>query len=431
MCTIRPLFQSASVVVSLTVCTGACADGVSNAEALSSTVAQCRADPAAEDARVSGDESGAGRCSGPAYTRARPLGVGYRDQLARGPLPDHVAYLTFDDGPSEWTRDFLAILSAKNVRATFFLNAHNLKGDAGLDGTYTDADGSSVSFREVLADIVAAGHVIGNHTVDHLDLATLSLEEAAAQLDENERLINAALVRSGMAPRPLTLVRPPWGSPWYTGRVALPDVAASQEVIGPLLSLRGFNVLWNLDSRDSLEWAVSESFTRRQDVNLMRDESLSYDDKVQRTRRNVLESPIVQAGRGALILLHDTHDTTRDALPDILDGLVAQGYGFATVEEYVKGRFARSSLELTPGPGLYDVCEGEAPHSCASFGERPSVCGRMWRAFESFGAEAQLGLPTGELVGSDSSQVVAQRFERGTLELRPQAAAPCDMVLVR
>ena len=37
-------------------------------------------------------------------------------------LTKHI-YLTFDDGPTEWTNDLLDILLNNNVKATFFMNS--------------------------------------------------------------------------------------------------------------------------------------------------------------------------------------------------------------------------------------------------------------------------------------------------------------------
>jgi hypothetical protein len=100
---------------------------------------------------------------------------------------------------------------------------------------------------------VSPVHTLGNLTVDNLDLATLDSAEAACQLDANERSMNAALAEQGVGPRPLTLLRPPFGSPWHSERT-LADPGAEQAPIGALLAPRGVNVLWNIDSTDAREW---------------------------------------------------------------------------------------------------------------------------------------------------------------------------------
>jgi hypothetical protein len=67
------------------------------------------------------------------HTPLRPLGVGYQE--GDNPIPPRMAYLTFDDGPSEWTHQFLDILAQKGVKATFFVTAKQFKGEAGLEAT--------------------------------------------------------------------------------------------------------------------------------------------------------------------------------------------------------------------------------------------------------------------------------------------------------
>jgi peptidoglycan/xylan/chitin deacetylase (PgdA/CDA1 family) len=161
--------------------------------------------------------------AGDAASTALLRGIAYPDDPE--PLPERVAYLTFDDGPSEWTPNVLEILAQEGILATFFITSRQLKGPARLRTRFTDARGESRSFQEVLASTLAQGHSIGNHTVDHVDLAMLDSAAAACQLDANERAINDALGEQGLAPRPITLLRPPFGSPWRPQR-SLTDPAA-------------------------------------------------------------------------------------------------------------------------------------------------------------------------------------------------------------
>src|ERR1019366_3048145 len=61
--------------------------------------------------------------------------------------------LTFDDGPNEpYTAEILKILKENQVRATFFLLGKNVEADP-----------------QTARDILASGHVIGNHSYDHWD----------------------------------------------------------------------------------------------------------------------------------------------------------------------------------------------------------------------------------------------------------------------
>jgi peptidoglycan/xylan/chitin deacetylase (PgdA/CDA1 family) len=356
---------------------------------------------------------------------SRPMGFGIPgvdDQL-----PASTAYLTFDDGPSDWTPEILDTLAAKGVHATFFINARNLKGPAGLDGPYTGPAGETGPFGDLVKREVDEGHVIGNHTVDHKDLAQISVADAAAELDLNEQLVNAALAKAGATPRPLTLVRPPWGSPWHHHAPVPADPAAAAAMTGRLVANRGLDVMWTIDSTDSREWAVGESY-RRELGGVTTDTTVAYADKVARIQVAVLGDPTIAARSGAIILLHDTHNATRDALADLIDGLRAAGYTFGTVEELAQQRWGRPSLALTPGPALFAACVPQASWGCdvpADADAAHAVCGRLWRAYESAGGAAKLGAPTGAPVTDAVTGVTTQSFEQGVLALHPERVAPC------
>ena len=68
-------------------------------------------------------------------------------------------YLTFDDGPIDITLAILDALKAEEVEATFFVNAIHLDGRGGEREDRA---------REALRRIVAEGHVLGNHSYDHM-----------------------------------------------------------------------------------------------------------------------------------------------------------------------------------------------------------------------------------------------------------------------
>jgi peptidoglycan/xylan/chitin deacetylase (PgdA/CDA1 family) len=367
-----------------------------------------------------------------AWSERQPPGLCYvLDEPCEG-VADHVAYLTFDDGPSDWTAEFLDILKDQRVKATFFINARGIKGKAGLDGTYLDKRKQPVTYRRILKRIVDEGHVIANHTADHLDLGTLSEDEIREQLQENERLINRALLQEGGHTQPLSLLRAPFGSPWFAEDRPIDDIPTRQAAAGRVFREFGYNVLWNISATDADEWAIGEAPTK---VELSRNSSSSkvtYAEKQDRIRSSVLDHPLVHAGKGIVVLMHDTHNATRDALSTMIDGLRANGYRFATLEEQVVEQYGRSSLELTPGPAMTKHCGAERSRSCLDFAdpERRSVCGRFWRAFMDLGGEDALGQPVSEPFREEGSEIVAQKFELGTLELHPELSETCDALLL-
>jgi len=90
-------------------------------------------------------------------------------------------YLTFDDGPHpEITPWVLEQLKVYNAKATFFLIGDNLR-----------------KYPEILTQIIAGGHSIGNHTYNHLQGTLTSLEKYLqnVQAFENECSHRTALFR--------------------------------------------------------------------------------------------------------------------------------------------------------------------------------------------------------------------------------------------
>lgn len=359
-----------------------------------------------------------------------PLGVGYPGG-PETPLPRGVAYLTFDDGPSEWTLEFLDILRDKGARATFFVTAKQFKGEDGLDGTYTDDAGNSVVYRDVLARTVQDGHQLANHTVNHPDIGRITREQLTSEIEQNELLVNRALLRAGAKPQLMSLFRPPYGSPWFTGIAGKADPLASQRI-----SSHGLNILWNVPSTDSSDWAIGESYSRSAEPEREPD-APPYALKLQRLLESVLGHPAVAQGDGVIVLMHDTHNTTRDVLAQMIDGLAARGYSFETIEHYVQWRWGRPSIDLTPGPYLYEPCIEERHWGCVAVDGVPlgtdrsrEICGRMWLAYEALGGLGVLGRPLAEPTQSEETGIVSQEFEAARVELHPENPAPCNVIAI-
>ncbi|MBP1906006.1 peptidoglycan/xylan/chitin deacetylase (PgdA/CDA1 family) [Paenibacillus turicensis] len=89
---------------------------------------------------------------------------------------DKIVAFTFDDGPNPlYTRQLLDIFRAVGGKATFFMLGQQM--DASEDA------------EQVAREAHAAGHEIGNHTYTHPNLATVSLEEAQAEIEKMEQRI--------------------------------------------------------------------------------------------------------------------------------------------------------------------------------------------------------------------------------------------------
>lgn len=177
--------------------------------------------------------------------------------------------ITFDDGPNGATTPVLLDgLKERGVRATFFVVGENIEKGAN---------------RDMIERMYEEGHLIGNHTYSHADLASLSPEQAKAELDRADQIIEAI---TGEKP---WIVRAPYGR--------LPD--------GMEEDAHRLYVKWTVDP---LDWKVGDAGI-------------------------VADSVTRQAGEGDIILLHDCYASSVEAALRIIDGMQEQGYEFVTVDE--------------------------------------------------------------------------------------------------
>jgi peptidoglycan/xylan/chitin deacetylase (PgdA/CDA1 family) len=189
---------------------------------------------------------------GPAYTK----GSGRR-----------LVTLTFDDGPfPETTPAVLKELAKRELHASFFVIGRYLDGD----------DVRAQASRETLKQVAAAGHLIGNHTHDHVSLTSVTHTQVLEQIDEGARSIERVIGK-----RPL-LFRPPFGKLDAFGEGAVRE--------------RGLDlVLWSVEKQDMRRADSHEVF--RELVN-----QIDYKE-------------------GGVVLLHDIRWTSVAVLRDLLDWL--------------------------------------------------------------------------------------------------------------
>ncbi len=180
--------------------------------------------------------------------------------------------LTFDAAwGDEDTPLLIEILARYNVRATFF-----------VVGEWVDRCAESV---KALHD---AGHEVMNHSDTHPHMPQLSKEQMAAELNTCNDKIEAI---TGIRP---TLHRAPYGD--YSN-----DSLTAAEELGM------YTIQWDVDS---LDW-----------------KDLSADEITSRV--------VSRAGSGSIVLFHNAALHTPEALPSIIEALLAKGYHFCTVSEMI------------------------------------------------------------------------------------------------
>jgi peptidoglycan/xylan/chitin deacetylase (PgdA/CDA1 family) len=179
-------------------------------------------------------------------------------------------YLSFDDGPSQYTPRILAILDQYGVHATFFELGEYVATSPGLT-------------RQVYAQ----GDSVQNHTWSHPDLRHVTASVFATQVRSTDAVIRA---QTGYTP---LCLRPPYEE-------VNASVYARAEALGKQIRL------WTVDPQD---WA--------------RPGTLAIEHRV-----------LGKVKSGSIILLHDgggNRSQTVAALPAILSTLQARGYAFATM----------------------------------------------------------------------------------------------------
>lgn len=195
--------------------------------------------------------------------------------ILHGPLRKEVA-LTFDDGPDDqWTPKVLDVLARFHVKATFFVVGRRCERTP-----------------DVLRRIAQEGHMIGNHSWNHPNLAKLNAVEVHSQIQRTDEVIRKL---TGTTP---VLLRPPYGE-------------LSDTVVEEAIKAKKKIILWNVDS---LDW-------------------------MQLNAKQVAANILAHTHPGSIILQHsaggvgESLQGTVDALPVVIQTLQSRSYKLLTVPQ--------------------------------------------------------------------------------------------------
>lgn len=200
---------------------------------------------------------------------------------SRGLPSEPYIAMTYDDGPHPTnTPRLLDILRQRNIKATFYVIGKNVD-----------------MYPHLTRRIVAEGHEIGNHTYTHRNLKTLSDAQVISEMSRTRESITKA---TGIRPRTM---RPPYGALYQRQR----------------------EMIMNQFGYPTIMWAVDPRDWQRPGVSVVRDRIVS------------------QTTNGAIVLAHDLHAPTVDAMPATLDGLLDKGFKFVTVSQLLALKAAAQS----------------------------------------------------------------------------------------
>ena len=193
--------------------------------------------------------------------------------------------LTFDDGPGENTAMLLEGLRERGAKASFFLL-----------GSHAE------DYPELVEQMYADGHLIGNHTYSHVNLRKSSKAEISGQIEKTNAIIEEI---TGERPK---FIRPPYGA--FTGLT--------------LEHIDEIAILWSMCPKD-WEHETDEDYICNYIVEHARD--------------------------GQIVLLHDPRPATVPAVLRAIDILKEEGFEFVRADELL----CRGGKMLSAGLG-YRYC---------------------------------------------------------------------------
>lgn len=192
------------------------------------------------------------------------------------PNSEKKVYLTFDDGPTpELTEWILEILKKNEIKATFFCVGENL-----------------VKYPDLAKKIILEGHIIANHTYNHLNGWKTSNKKYFENINLCDAVLNKAILgESKIQPN---LFRPPYGK-----------IKPSQARI---LRKMGYKIImWDVLSADYLQTISTET---------------------------CLNNVTTNTTSGSIIVFHDNPKALKNleyALPQSIQFLKENGYTFDVI----------------------------------------------------------------------------------------------------
>lgn len=194
--------------------------------------------------------------------------------IAMGNDTDKNIYLTFDEGyEAGYTEQILSTLKENNVKATFFITAHYLNTQP-----------------ELVKQMIDEGHIVGNHTVNHKSMPTLSDEQISSEVMD---LHKAIYEKFGYE---MKYIRPPMGE-------------FSEKSISVTNSLGYRTVMWSFAYED-------------------------WNENKQPEEQNAKKKILDNVHNGEIMLLHGNSKTNTNILGDIIKEIKNMGYEFKSLDEF-------------------------------------------------------------------------------------------------
>ena len=190
-----------------------------------------------------------------------------------GNTTQKVMYLTFDEGyENGYTSKILDVLKKTNTPAAFFVT-----------GPYVEKE------AELIKRMVAEGHIVGNHTVNHPCMPDLSEEEITKELTKLNESFNKLTGEN------MRFMRPPKGE-------------FSENSLA-IIQKNGYKTVF---------WSIAYA---------------DWDTNSQKGSDYAVEQVTKQFHNGAVILLHAVSKDNAEGLEKIINTAKEQGYTFKSLDD--------------------------------------------------------------------------------------------------
>ena len=185
-----------------------------------------------------------------------------------------ILYLTFDEGyEAGYTEKILKTLKENKVKATFFITAHYVNTQPDL-----------------IKQMIDEGHIIGNHTVNHKSMPSLTEEKIRQEIMELHQVIQEKFNYE------MKYLRPPKGE-------------FSEKTLQVTNQLGYKTVMWSFAYED---WEENNQ------------------PNEQKAKKKILDN----LHNGEVMLLHGNSKTNTNILNDIIKEAKSMGYEFKSLDEF-------------------------------------------------------------------------------------------------
>ena len=194
--------------------------------------------------------------------------------IALGNSESKVIYLTFDEGyEAGYTSQILEILKESDIKATFFLTAHYINTQ-----------------EELVKQMIDEGHIIGNHTVNHKSMPSLTEEEIKKEVMD---LHQSVYEKFGYE---MKYIRPPKGE-------------FSEKTLQVTNSLGYKTVMWSFAYED-------------------------WNEEKQPDEEKAKEKILNNLHNGEIMLLHGNSKTNTNILDSVIKEAKNMGYEFKSLDDF-------------------------------------------------------------------------------------------------